>query len=149
MHSPTNKHRRVCARMRPSICICARIRKCMFPLKTYQVIGETWLHGGAHFLYHWRAIGYMVLENILSSHTRDALFSQCNEFDYLSLIGIILRWGFLIWELIFIYCGLFVFVLVVFVLFLLSQQKKERKKERKKQHKNYQDEDKKSAINKN
>ena len=25
----------------------------------------------------------------------------------LSLIGIILRWGFLIWELIFIYCGLF------------------------------------------
>ena len=25
---------------------------------------------------------------------------------YLSLIGIILRWGFLIWELIFIYCGL-------------------------------------------
>ena len=29
------------------------------------------------------------------------------EFLYLSLIGIILRWGFLIWELIFIYCGLF------------------------------------------
>ena len=26
---------------------------------------------------------------------------------YLSLVGIILRWGFLIWELIFIYCGLF------------------------------------------
>ena len=39
---------------------------------------------------------------------------------YLSLIGIILRWGFLIWELIFIYCGLFVLILVVFVLFLLS-----------------------------
>ena len=38
----------------------------------------------------------------------------------LSLIGIILRWGFLIWELIFIYCGLFVLILVVFVLFLLS-----------------------------
>ena len=31
-----------------------------------------------------------------------------------------LRWGFLIWELIFIYCGLFVLILVVFVLFLLS-----------------------------
>ena len=33
---------------------------------------------------------------------------------YLSLIGIILRWGFLIWELILIYCGLFVLILVVF-----------------------------------
>ena len=32
----------------------------------------------------------------------------------LSLIGIILRWGFLICELIFIYCGLFVLILVVF-----------------------------------
>ena len=42
------------------------------------------------------------------------------EFLYLSLIGIILRRGFLIWELIFIYCGLFVLILVVFVLFLLS-----------------------------
>ena len=31
------------------------------------------------------------------------------------LIGIILRWGFLIWELIFIYCGLFVLILVVFL----------------------------------
>ena len=30
-----------------------------------------------------------------------------NFFLYLSLIGIILIWGFLIWELIFIYCGLF------------------------------------------
>ena len=44
---------------------------------------------------------------------------------YLSLIGIIWRWGFLIWELIFIYCGLFILILVVcfcffFVLFLLS-----------------------------
>ena len=38
---------------------------------------------------------------------------------YLSLIGIILRWGFLIWELIF-YCGLFPLILVVFVLFLFS-----------------------------
>ena len=39
----------------------------------------------------------------------------------LSLIGIILRWGFLFWELIFIYCGLFVLILVgFFVLFLLS-----------------------------
>ena len=37
---------------------------------------------------------------------------------YLSLIGIILRWGFLIWELIFIYCGLFVLILVVFFFFL-------------------------------
>ena len=36
-----------------------------------------------------------------------------------SLLGILLRWGFLIWELIFIYCGLFVLILVVFVLFLL------------------------------
>ena len=34
----------------------------------------------------------------------------------LSLIGIILRWGFLIWELIFfIYCGLFVLIFVVFL----------------------------------
>ena len=33
------------------------------------------------------------------------------------LIGIILRWGFLIWELIFIYCGLFVLILVVFFFF--------------------------------
>ena len=38
----------------------------------------------------------------------------------LSLIGIILKWGFLIWELILIYCGLFVLILVVFVLFFLS-----------------------------
>ena len=40
----------------------------------------------------------------------------------MSLIGIILRLGFLIWELIFIYCRLFVLILVVFVLFLLSQR---------------------------
>ena len=33
----------------------------------------------------------------------------------MSLIGIILRWGFLIWELIFIYCRLFVLILVVFL----------------------------------
>ena len=59
--------------------------------------------------------------------------------DYYSLIGIILRWVFLIWELIFfIYCRLFVLILVVFVLCLVK----------KKQHKNYQDEDKKSAIKK-
>ena len=31
-----------------------------------------------------------------------------------------MRWGFLIWELIFIYCRLLVLILVVFVLFLLS-----------------------------
>ena len=39
------------------------------------------------------------------------------EILYLSLIGIILRWGFLIWEFIFlkIYCGLFVLILVVFL----------------------------------
>ena len=43
---------------------------------------------------------------------------QC-QFLYLSLIGIILRWGFLIWELIFIYCGLFVLILVVFFFFFL------------------------------
>ena len=36
------------------------------------------------------------------------------KFLYLSLTGIILRWDFLIWELIFIYCGLFVLILVVF-----------------------------------
>ena len=35
-------------------------------------------------------------------------------YQYLSLIGIILRWGFLIWELIFIYCRLFPLILVVF-----------------------------------
>ena len=41
---------------------------------------------------------------------------------YLSLIGIILRWGFLIWELIFIHCWLFFLILVgfFFVLFLFS-----------------------------
>ena len=48
---------------------------------------------------------------------------------YLSLIGIILRWGFLIWELIFLYfyflfflfiADFFFLILVVFVLFLLS-----------------------------
>ena len=37
------------------------------------------------------------------------------KYSYSSLIGIILRWGFLIWELIFIYCGLFVLILVVFL----------------------------------
>ena len=31
------------------------------------------------------------------------------------LIGIILRWGFLIWELIFIYCRLFVLIFVIFL----------------------------------
>ena len=34
-----------------------------------------------------------------------------SNYLYLSFIGIILRWGFLIWELIFIYCGLFVLIL--------------------------------------
>ena len=33
---------------------------------------------------------------------------------FLSLIGIISKWGFLIWELIFIHCGLFALILVVF-----------------------------------
>ena len=47
-------------------------------------------------------------------------FNQFYFFCTLSLIGIILRWGFLIWELVFIYCELFVLILVVFVLFLLS-----------------------------
>ena len=32
---------------------------------------------------------------------------QTTIIENLSLIGIILRWGFLIWELIFIYCGLY------------------------------------------
>ena len=37
----------------------------------------------------------------------------------LSLIGIILRWGFLIREIIFfIHCGIFVLIVEVFVLFL-------------------------------
>ena len=44
----------------------------------------------------------------------------CTEFLYLSLIGINLRWGFLFWELIFMYCGLYVLILVVFVLFSFS-----------------------------
>ena len=71
----------------------------------------------------------------------------------------------------FIYCGLFVLILVVFVLFLLhyisakfhlwpssgdltatsdrnAEVKFDRNVVKKKQHKNYQDEDKKSAINK-
>ena len=42
------------------------------------------------------------------------------EFLYLTLIGIILRWGFLIWELIFYLLRTFFLILVVFVLFLLS-----------------------------
>ena len=37
----------------------------------------------------------------------------------MSLIGIILRWGFLIWELLFIYCGLFVIIFVVFLFFFV------------------------------
>ena len=37
-------------------------------------------------------------------------------YDILSLIGIILRWVYLIWELIFIYCGLFFLILVGFFL---------------------------------
>ena len=58
----------------------------------------------------------------------DQSFSDCTESTnstfyhghfHLSLIGIILRWGFLIWDLIFIYCGLIFLILVVFVLFLL------------------------------
>ena len=43
--------------------------------------------------------------------------TQFPRYINLSLIGIILRWGFLIWELNFIYCGRFVLILVVFVLF--------------------------------
>ena len=43
-------------------------------------------------------------------------FLRC--FIYLSLIGIILRWGFLIWELVFIYCRLFVLNLGSFLFFL-------------------------------
>ena len=43
--------------------------------------------------------------------------SPANSLQHkLSLIGSLLRWGFLIWELIFIYCGLFVLVLVGFFL---------------------------------
>ena len=53
-------------------------------------------------------------------HCRDTTILRKHN-QTLSFIGIILRWGFLIWELIFfIYCGLFVLILVVFVLFLLS-----------------------------
>ena len=36
----------------------------------------------------------------------------------MSLIGIIFRWGFLIWELFFVYSGLFVLIMVVFCLFI-------------------------------
>ena len=57
------------------------------------------------------------------------------EILYLSLIGIILRWGFLIWELIF-------YLLRTFVVKEETTQKKNKKK------KNNQDEDYKSAINK-
>ena len=44
----------------------------------------------------------------------------------LSLIGIILKWSFLIWELIFLFIADFFFflILVVFVLFLLQYVKK-------------------------
>ena len=36
---------------------------------------------------------------------------------FVIVFGSFLRWGFLIWELIFIYCGLFVLILVVFFVF--------------------------------
>ena len=42
-------------------------------------------------IYKWKPINHSV---------------DSRKLSYLSLIGIILRWGFLIWELIFIYCGL-------------------------------------------
>ena len=92
------------------------------------------------------------------------------EFLYLSLIGIILRWGFLIWELIFlfIYCGLFVLILVgsnywgygyktqhSYPRSRWNRLKKARgeiwpkRSERRNNTKNYQDENKKSALNKN
>ena len=43
------------------------------------------------------------------------VFWQCVFFQF---NWIILRWGFLIWELIFIYCGLFVLILVVLFFFV-------------------------------
>ena len=53
-----------------------------------------------------------------ASHVQKISEKSESVFLYLSLIGIILRWGFLIWELISIYCGLFVLILVVVVCFL-------------------------------
>ena len=73
----------------------------------------------------------------------------------LSLIGIILRLGFLIWELLFIYCGLFVLILVFFCVVssfgwnVVKEETTKKQKNKTKQKKPYQDEDKKSSINKN
>ena len=66
------------------------------------------------------------MSNSPKCHFSRLHFCSANFYMYLSLIGIILRWGFLIWELIFIYCGLFFphlgsfFFFFFFVLFLLS-----------------------------
>ena len=77
---------------------------------------------------------------------------------YLSLIGIILRWGFLIWELIFIKAVITGDTVTRLSIPIRGRGKSPEEGQRwnmaetlwkKKQHKNYQDEDKKSAINKN
>ena len=70
----------------------------------------------------WWRCWYMYIYTHIYAHiySYTRTHTNMNTLAYLSLIGIILRWGFLIWELIFIYCGLFFLVSVVFVLFLLS-----------------------------
>ena len=55
---------------------------------------------------------WIEITSILENKWRFSL--KRNKTRNLSLIGIILRWGFLIWELIFIYCGLFFLILVFF-----------------------------------
>ena len=67
-------------------------------------------------------IGHQFFINAYLVKKEQRMYKSKQKFFYLSLIGIILRWGFLIWESIFIYCELFVLILVVFVLFLLSQR---------------------------
>ena len=59
----------------------------------------------------------MVGNREILNHKQIHYKKQKKTHFFLSLIGIILRWGFLIWELIFlffIYCGLFVLILVDF-----------------------------------
>ena len=74
----------------------------------------------AIYLLAWLHSSFYDLNNINLFFGHSNITSKgLNWIWHLSLIGILLRWGFLIWELIFIYCGLFVLILVVFVLFRL------------------------------
>ena len=59
---------------------------------------------------------YIYIYRYVNTQTNTQIYIYIYIYIYikLSLIGIILRWGFLIWELIFIYCGFFVLILVVF-----------------------------------